>query len=231
MARGTGIVLMFGYHFSWDLTYFGFAELPLFTDPWWLAFRSAIVSTFLMVAGFCHALTRQHGFRPRRFFGRLALIAAAAGAVTVATFWAFPEGYVFFGILHNLAVAAVLVLAFSWLPVPAIAAAAAFLATPSVFAHPLFDHPWLGWVGLATEDVFSVDYVPIFPWFGVVLLGVAAGRLIVRSGPVLRTLAGWRADAWPSAALHWLGRHSLVLYLVHQPVFCGLLYGARYLLR
>ncbi len=190
MARGMGILLMFVYHFSWDLTFFGFASLPLFTDPAWLAFRTLIVSVFLLVAGVSQVLAQRGGFRPRPFLRRLALIAACAGAITVATAMVFPQGFVFFGILHNLAVASVLVLPFAGLPSPVIAAiAAGFVAAPWFAAHPLFDHTWLQWIGLMTRPANSVDYVPLFPWFGVVLLGVIVGRQVVAGGAA--SVAGW----------------------------------------
>ena len=230
MARGSGIVLMFVYHFSWDLTFFGFAELPLFTNAWWLAFRTLIVGIFLSVAGLSQILAHVRGFRPRPFLRRLGVVGACAGAVTVATALIFPEGYVFFGILHNLALAAVLVPAFAPLPVAAIGALAlAFLAAPWLLADPLFDHPWLQWVGLMTHQADSVDYVPLFPWFGVVLLGVAAGRLVMRGNRAVAAAAAWRPEGRVVALLGWLGRHSLALYLVHQPVFFALLYAVAYL--
>ena len=85
--------------------------------------------------------------------------------------------------------------------------------------------PALWWLGLTTVTPRSNDYVPIFPWFGVVLAGIAVARLALllqASGrPVLEPLK--RPAPWP---LLWAGRHSLAIYLIHQPVLFGLVYLA-----
>jgi len=63
-----------------------------------------------------------------------------------------------------------------------------------------------------------VDYVPVFPWFGVVLLGVAAGRLVLRHAA---TIARFQPKSRVLRALAFGGRHTLLLYLVHQPLIVG----------
>jgi uncharacterized membrane protein len=84
---------------------------------------------------------------------------------------------------------------------------------------PLFDLPWLNWVGMMTHKPATEDYVPLFPWLGVVLIGVAVGHLLLERGRAWLAAADSQAPGW----LAWLGRHSLVIYLVHQPVIMGLL--------
>jgi uncharacterized membrane protein len=85
---------------------------------------------------------------------------------------------------------------------------------------PIFDAPWLYWLGLNTTLPRTNDYVPFFPWFGIVLTGVGLGRLALGS-PLWRT----RFEA-PRAVkkLQFAGRHSLVIYLVHQPLMIGMLW-------
>ena len=99
------------------------------------------------------------------------------------------------------------------------------MALPYFYSSPVFD-PWpLWWVGLSAHVPRSVDYVPVFPWFGVVLAGILVGRAIVAY--LLDTpLARWRpADPLGRAAV-WAGRWSLAIYLIHQPLLYGLLYVA-----
>jgi uncharacterized membrane protein len=102
-----------------------------------------------------------------------------------------------------------------------VAAVLCFLAPP-VFAAPAFDNPWLLWLGLETVFPRSNDFVPLLPWFGVVLFGIAAARLWTSFGrsdhPLLQVQPPWQ--------LVWLGRWSLVIYLVHQPVLFSLVYLA-----
>ncbi|MEO6024053.1 MAG: heparan-alpha-glucosaminide N-acetyltransferase domain-containing protein, partial [Burkholderiales bacterium] len=73
--------------------------------------------------------------------------------------------------------------------------------------------------GLMTTKPITEDYVPLLPWFGMVLIGVAVGHWIKARAP----FKDWRARSLVTKALVWGGRHSLILYLLHQPIFIGLL--------
>jgi uncharacterized membrane protein len=227
LLRGCGIALMFVYHFSWDLTFFRFAEIPLFTDPGWLAFRTVIVGIFLGTAGISHVLSHGEGLRIRPLLHRLAVVAGAAALITGATALVFPDGFIFFGILHHLAAAAILAIPFVMLPswVSGIVAIG-IIAAPAFLAHPVFDAPLLLWIGLLTGTTNSVDYVPIFPWFGIVLFGVIVGRWLAHNGTRAEAVSKWQPQGRAVVAVRWLGRNSLALYIIHQPVFFVLLYGA-----
>ncbi len=88
----------------------------------------------------------------------------------------------------------------------------------------VFAAPTLAWLGLGSSVPITNDYVPVFPWFGMVLAGVAATQALL---PAIRRLARWRADAGLGRALVWAGRRSLAIYLVHQPILLGVLYPWR----
>ena len=132
-------------------------------------------------------------------------VGGAALAVTVVTYFAFPESYIFFGILHCIAVSSVLALPFLRLhPALTLAAAVFCLVAPRIFTNPALDAPWLDWLGLGASDPVTNDYVPIFPWFGLALIGVAAGRLMLPRRETIG-LARWRAEDVLSRAIG-LGR-------------------------
>lgn len=215
-ARGAAVVAMVIYHLCWDLNHFAWVALDLFTDPAWLAARTGIVSAFLFLAGVSLVLSaRSGGIDPRRFLRRWLMLAAAAGGITLVSLALFPESPILFGVLHNLAVGSLLGLGFLRLPAAVTAlAGVAVLALPRWVGLPLFDDPWLAWVGLVTRDPDANDYVPLFPWFGVTLLGIAAGKLWI----------GRLGDGRAPVLLAWLGRHSLAVYLIHQPVLFGTLW-------
>lgn len=222
-ARGVAILAMVAYHLCWDLDHLGFVRLSLFTSPFWLGARTAILGAFLLLSGVSLALAAERGMDRRRFLRRLGLLVVAAGGVSAASYAAFPDSPIFFGVLHHIAVASVLGLAFVRVPpVLTLAAAAAVWLLPAVHTAALFDRPELLWVGLGTGEPESNDYVPLFPWFGLVLAGIAAGRLRPGRGAV----AAWRPAGHAGAALAWAGRHSLAVYLVHQPVLFGALWLA-----
>jgi uncharacterized membrane protein len=109
-------------------------------------------------------------------------------------------------------------------PALTLAAALACLVMPWVFTSPALDQPWLDWLGLGSIDPVTNDYVPIFPWFGFVLTGVAVGKWLL---PLRETmdLARWRATDRLSKGLVWAGRKSLPIYLTHQIVLLAALYG------
>lgn len=222
-ARGAAIVAMAAYHAMWDLAFLRLVAVDLFDDPLWLAARTAILGSFLFLAGLSLALAAEGGPDWARYRRRLALLAAAAATVSAMSYALFPDSPIFFGVLHHLAVASVLGPAFLRLP-PALTMllGVAVFAVGDMVALPLFDQPWLRWVGLMTFEPNSNDYVPVFPWFGVVLVGIAAGRALPRGG----LLAGWHPAAGPGRALAWMGRRALAIYLIHQP----LLFGALWLL-
>ena len=228
MARGFALLTMAVYHFSWDLSFFQLIATPVGTDPAWKWFARCIAGSFLFLAGASLVLGHGDEIRWRPFGRRLAMVAGAAAAVTVVTYFAFRDSYIFFGILHCIALSSVLALPFLRLPWPVTAACAALaLAMPHLVHGEAFDAPALIWLGLGSRVPVTNDWVPVFPWFGMALAGVAAARLV---RPLLYRLASRRAGTAPGQALAWAGRRSLVIYLVHQPVLLALLYPAAMLL-
>lgn len=219
MARGAAILLMVVYHFAFDLSAFRLIATDVQSHLGWMIFARSIAGSFLFLVGVSLVLATGRGIDWAAFLRRLGLIAGGAALVSLGTWWYDPGSFVFFGILHEIAVASVLALPFLRLPSLAVAIAAALvLALPLVFSSPLFDWPPLWWVGLGTEPPVSVDYVPVFPWFGVVLAGILGGRSIAAHR---ERVARWRPDAVWARALSLAGRWSLLIYLVHQPLLIG----------
>jgi uncharacterized membrane protein len=224
VARGLALVAMAAYHFTWDLAYFGVvAPATPFTPPMRLA-SHAIASVFLGLAGLSLALAHASGFRPRRFAVRLLRIGAAAALVSAATYAIAPETPIFFGILHCLFVASLLAVPFLVLPRAAsawaaLALGAALVALPFAYTSAAFDPPGLVWLGLGAHEPSTLDWRPLAPWGGVVLIGLALARLAPAPPE-------WRARVAPLHGLAFAGRRSLAIYLIHQPVLIGLLYGA-----
>ena len=218
--RGVALFAMVIYHLVWLLNLYGYTRFELFTDPFWLFARTAILSSFLLISGFVVGLA---GTAPRswsRYLRRLGILVAAALLVTLGTLFSFPEAYIFFGVLHCLSVSAVLLLAFLRLPWWTVGVIGAlWIVVPYLPQTPTFDQPWLLWLGLVSRLPITNDYVPLFPWFGVVLLGLSAGRLAKQTA------------LWPTIAravpaplfLTWPGRHTLQLYIAHPPIILGFL--------
>ena len=222
--RGCALAAMAIYHFFWDLGLLGLADFGVAENPFWIAFARATAASFLFLVGVSLVLGHGTGIRPRAFLRRLAMIVAAAALITVVSWYADPDGVIWFGILHCIALSSVLGLIFLRLPVMAVVIAAAIcLAAPVFLTSSLFNSPFLLWLGLATEAPPSNDYNPMLPWFGLVLLGIAAGRTALARRPQ-SFWAQWQPRNALERGVAFIGRHSLAFYLLHQPVLIGLLW-------
>ena len=222
-ARGAALVAMAIYHFTWDLEFFGYAEPGLTAHGGWKLFARCIASSFLFLVGISLFLAHSKSIRWRPFLKRMAMVAGAAAAITLATRIAVPDSFIFFGILHQIALASLLGLAFLRLPALLVAVVAvAVIAAPHYLRSPFFDHPALWWIGLAPVNPHSNDYVPLFPWFGAVMLGLAAAKA-ARTFGLFERMRGWSLARW-TGPVQFAGRHSLAVYLIHQPVLISLIW-------
>jgi uncharacterized membrane protein len=211
-------VSMVAYHFAFDLAWFRVIDADFNHDPFWLAARDSIVTLFLVLVGVSLVLARRAHPGPQPFWRRVALIAGCAILVTIASYLTFPQTFITFGILHAIALSSVLARPLIDSPRLALALGVVIVALGATVQLPVFDRPWLNWIGMMTHKPATEDYVPLFPWLGVVLIGVAIGALVPR---MRRSLAA--ADRHAPAWLGWLGRHSLIIYLAHQPILVGAL--------
>ncbi|WP_022703165.1 heparan-alpha-glucosaminide N-acetyltransferase, partial [Pseudorhodobacter ferrugineus] len=218
IARSLAVLGMVIYHFTFDLAMFGFIAPYVPVSGFWAVFARAVAGSFLLLAGF--SLVLMHGQRIAwpRFWRRLAIVVGAALLITLTTWVVMPTQFIFFGILHSIALCSLLGLAFLRLPwAVTLLVAVVFLVVPQVYRDVAFNTPVLLWVGLAPDFPPTMDYEPVFPWFGAFLLGVVFARVMLARGALPQVV--------PSALLSrltWPGRHSLVIYLVHQPVLIGL---------
>ena len=220
VLKGVAIIAMIVYHFAWDLSAYQLIGADVTNELGWRIFARSIAATFLFLVGVNLVLSLWRGFRAGPYLRRLALILAAALLVSLGTWWLDPRTFVFFGILHLIFVASILALPLIRAPVwLTLALAAVFLVGPHVLASPVFDSPAWYWLGLSTAPPATVDYVPVFPWFGVVLLGVAGGRFVVATPDL--ALWRWAGRSRLDRVLARAGRWSLAIYLLHQPILIG----------
>lgn len=217
--RGIAIVAMIAYHFTFDLRFFGVIRADFEGDPFWLGARAAIVSSFLMLVGVSLVLARECNVPTVRFARRVAIIALCALAATIGSYVVFPERFIYFGILHCIAVTSVLARPLAGRPALALALGTAAIVAGLVVSHPVFDTRATSWLGFNTVKPPTEDFVPLFPWLGVVLLGIALGHELLR-----RDFSPVAPLARAPEVLRWLGRHSLAVYMLHQPILLGLLW-------
>lgn len=215
VVRGFAVLAMMAYHFGFDLNMMGYLHQNLNYSTPWLTARSLILGTFVFVSGFCMALAADGS---RLYLRRLGRIAFCAALVSLGSYFMFPDSWIYFGVLHFMVVAGVLIWALHPLRRWFAPIGAAVLAAGVLVKAPVFDQPLLHWVGMMTFKPITEDYVPLFPWVGLVLIGHAVAVAAVKSG------AGWLQWSPQARPVAWLGRHSLPVYMLHQPLLLALLW-------
>ena len=204
--RGFTVVLMIIFHFSFDLDYFEIVNIDIINDPFWYFFPRLIVFLFLFAVGIALSLAHRNGIKWKAFGKRLLLIAFWAIVISAVTYKFFPKSWIYFGTLHAIAVVSVMSLPFlkrPWL---------ALFVGLGLFIPSILMDANLPWIQLQHS---SWDYISPFPWIGASLLGVFAShkgihRLEIPTNRVI-------------ASLNYLGKHSLFIYLIHQPILFGIL--------
>ena len=240
--RGVAIVWMTVFHFCFDFNQLGPLSASLgwvsqnfYADPFWTWQRSLIVSLFLGCAGISQAIAVHQRQSWRRFFKRWVQVVGCALLVSLGSYLLYPNSFIYFGVLHGIAVM-LLIVRFTagwgrWLWGAGALVFAIHLIAPQAMnawtGAELFNQPLLNWLGLITRKPITEDYVPLLPWLGVVWWGVAAGQWLLAHRP------DWLAVAAPAVLrpLNWLGRWSLSWYMLHQPVMIGALMGIAWIAR
>jgi len=227
-VRGFAVILMIFYHFVFDLSYFNVYATDMYHGPWQIFARS-IGTTFIVVMGISLTL-RYNRLQPelgqgqlfRKYLVRGATLLGWGMVVTIATYFVIGRGFVIFGILHLLGLSTIL--AFPFLRSRWASLVGGLLAVGlGLYASRLVSpDPWLVWLGVQEFGRFMVDWYPIFPWFGFALLGIFLGFSLWPGGRRRFELPDL-SQATPVRGLAFLGRHSLIIYLVHQPILLGLL--------
>lgn len=236
--RGFAMVWMTAFHFCFDLQHFGYLQANFYTDIFWTVQRATIVSLFVFCAGVGQAIAVHHGQDWPSFWKRWRQIAGCALLVTAGSYAMYPQSFIYFGILHGLALMLIVVRATAhwgrWLwPLGALAVSLPWLAPAAHLAMPgleMLNTPALNWLGFISRKPVTEDYAPLLPWLGVMWWGMAAGRWCIQTRP--QWLTGDRGKAQESArqpanrlksGLALLGRWSLSYYMLHQPVLIGAL--------
>jgi len=177
----------------------------------------------LSVMGMSLYIAHHKGLQTHKYLRRLLILLGCAGLVSLGSYLMFPRAMIFFGILHFIAAATILGLPFVRLYWTNLIVGIAIIVIGSQVQHPFFDQAPLQWIGMMTHKPITEDYVPLFPWFGVVLLGIFFARwaYTARHFPLF---SQWRNRLAVVRGLRFAGRHSLLIYMVHQPIFIGSLY-------
>lgn len=216
IARGVAVIMMVVFHIAFDLNYLGIVALPV-SQGFLRLLALTTAGLFLFIVGISLSISSAHARKVLsrkdfilKYLGRGASIFLLGLAITLVTWLLLPGGFVIFGILHLIGLAVFISPLFTGRYWPNLLAGAVIIALGPVVAG-LRGNTLLLWLGVQPPSFYSVDFTPVFPSLGVVLLGVFFGMTLYPGGKETFPLRRARP-------LEFLGRHSLAIYLIHQPV-------------
>ena len=227
--RGTAMLVMAVYHFCFDLNEFGLIHHDMYHDIRWTTFRAAIASSFTLLVGVGLYLGGA-SYSSKPYWIRIAKIAGCAGLVSIATYLMFGSTWVFFGILHLIAVACLLGPLLIRKPRATLIAGAVVITLPLVYRNLWFHRPGFIITGLSPWLPYTEDFAPLAPWLGVVMIGVFIGYLAKQQTaeqPAPEATTETTPERWQDvksitqkeiALLSRFGQHSLAFYMTHQLV-------------
>ncbi len=229
VVRGIAILMMVIFHFVFDLGYFGI--FPVSTGSgFWRYFGLSTASLFLLIVGVSFSLSYARtknalsGWQLyRKFLIRGAGIFALGLLVTLGTWLYLGDGFVVFGILHLIGISIILAPFFYRLGASNLLLGGVCILFGLAIGN-IAGPAWLLPLGIHPATFWSVDYTPLFPWFGMVLIGIGASALLYPGG--MRRFSLPSSFPGGSSLLEFAGKHSLLIYLVHQPVIILILYVA-----
>lgn len=235
--RGFAVLCMICYHAFFTAGYVFGSAAGVYYFNYFMAAEPFFAGLFMFISGIVCNFSHSNLARGGKLF-------VLAMGVTLATWLFDPADTVAFGVLHFLAVCMILAglakpaldrMNFSWMPL--LLCAALYLLTRGVqegFLGPcaalslplpaaLYRTNWLAPLGFHNAAYVSSDYFPMLPWIFVYAAGVWIGKL-AKAG---KFPAAWYRPHVPQ--LTWVGRHALILYLVHQPVIVASGYLIRWM--
>ena len=223
VARGIATLIMIAYHFSWDINYFvrNF-ELPYSI---WEYTSYAIASSFLLIVGISCYLESKKSPREenkKKYTKKILRTLLAASVVTMSSLAFMSDRPIYFGILHCIVVSYVLVGFFLKRSNKLSLATALFFIGIGIY---FYLNPFRGfllfWLIQSNFKIIMSDYLPLMPWFGIVLLGTLLGKKLL---PLLEKRSKTpRPESSITKILMFIGLHTLIIYLVHQPIMMGIL--------
>lgn len=194
------------FHTTYDLKTLGFIHLDM-SSGFWYAFPRIIAFTFLFCVGFSSYFVHQKQIKWDFVKKRSLTLGIAALIISITTYFIFPTQWIFLGTLHCIFLGSILIAPL--VPYPKLSWALMFLI--------LLLQYWLDYDIKWVSSFFnrpSMDFIPIYPWFWCILLGLNLAPFIAKC----HLLNGFKVPGFK-----FLGRHSLKIYLLHQPLIFGVL--------
>ncbi|PCI63272.1 MAG: hypothetical protein COB35_01375 [Gammaproteobacteria bacterium] len=218
LIRTLAIVLMVIFHFIYDLKYFGWVTWNTPDGNGWKHFRFVILSLFFICIGASLVYSHFHKFQLKKYNVRLLKVLIGAILITLMSLVMFPHNWIYFGVLHFIVVASLIAIIF--IPHPHIALITGVVLIIGEQFGLLSKH----WPFYYFNDLlpsYTTDYVPLFPWLGVILLGISLAHSQWFNTTFFTKTKFTNTKLLKK--LTFVGKHSLLIYLLHQPLLFAIL--------
>lgn len=228
LVRALAVLGMVTYHAAYDLQFFYSWKISVL-DGGWLLLARATATTFFLLVGITFRIswtrTRERlslFVTLRKYLRRGLLVILCGMLVTAATYRIDANTFVRFGVLHFIGVSIILLPLFTRLKIWNACVGGFVLFLGIWIQGKTASFSLLLPFGITPGGFISVDYYPLVPWFGWVLLGDAIGFLLYVRHREWRTCMS--EITFPKIFL-WPGKNALILYLLHQPIILIVLWG------
>lgn len=227
--RGVALLGMLLSNLITDLNYFQFLEIDMSSGFWWW-FARIVAGTFIFLVGVSLTLSYSRAKEKisekeifLKYVKRGLKIFSWGLAITLVTWIFIPQDFVVFGVLHLIGAAIIISYPFLNKRIYSLIYGIFIMLFGFWLATFTFDFNFLSWLGFIPENFHTVDYFPLFPWFGVVLIGIYFGNRFYENHKRKFAVPKWEKSI-PVKGLSFLGKHSLKIYLIHQPVILTILF-------
>jgi len=228
--RGIAVVMMVVFHLLFDLSYFGGFWVNV-DSGFWLYFARATAAIFIFLVGVSLTISYSRAYAKyktekglfMKYLKRGLKIFSWGLVITLITWIFFRGEFIIFGVLHFIGISIILAYPLIKYRYRNLFLGIILVALGLYLRNFTFDFSWLMWLGFVPKSFYTFDYFPILPWFGVVLIGLFFGNLLYEKSKRKFKLSDLSRSV--SARFSgFLGRHSLFIYLIHQPAIILILY-------
>lgn len=231
LLRAAAVIMMILFHILYDLEYFGDYDFNLGSLPWIIYARVGAL-IFIGLVGISLTLSysraplegRSEKIERLKQVKRGLMIFSWGLIITFVTWYLLDEFIIVFGILHFIGLSIIIALPLIKYKSLNLALGTVFIILGVILIYQNFEFPWLVWLGFRPMEYDYVDYFPLLPWFGVVLIGILAGHSLYPKYKRKFNLTDL-SEHTLMKPFCFIGRHSLFIYLVHQPVLIAILYA------
>ena len=221
--RGIAIIVMIIFHIFYDLYYFGISNIKLQSYPIFFLFLP-FAMIFLFLVGISLTLSYNKAKKTLsekeifiKFIIRGLKIFGFGLLVTIITFFYLIKGFVIFGVLHCIGISIILSYPFVKQKFFSLFFGFILIILGLILNNFSFDFSYLVWLGFIPNNFYTIDYFPLLPWFGIVLFGIFVGNMLYPNSKRNFNIPDLSNNILVRF-LSFLGRNSLLIYLIHQPI-------------